>query len=647
MKFVAATLLAVSFLLALVFGAQTAEWSWGPALVALALACGAAAFIKSDRGGLGVGIALLPAAGWILYRGVTSDVADFARADALLLLAVLATATVVAGLRPGARSVPALFAGLAMVSILNLAVGVIQSQSPEFMWPYHHRPTDRVTGFFGHYNYFSCFTYTVGLLLAARGFFAKDHVALRFLFVATALWSSVMVPVSGSRGGTVAMAVGVVVLVACAGVLAWRQGAWWSKVFLILFPLLLVGSAIAGWWMLSKVQEKRATPGQATNSVLLLDNAARLEWVDLALQVGMDHPVAGGGSRSYSWERNRRWDVEEFGQGAENERFVHNELLQLFTDYGAAGVVLVLIPIGWVGWLGFSRLFLGEIGGGGHLDAVAIGVLSAGAAMLTQANFSFIFHLLPSTLLLGLLLGLGALLSPSKDATCASRSARWVVGGLLACGIAWFGVQGTRSLRLVWPVMYGETSLIHSDPEAAAERLERAATMWPGHRMWEEAGHACRVAAAGTESPAAREAWNRRAVANYRAAMPLHPHHPGLALNLANALSELGENELAEQAYLESIELQGGLEAAFRARYYHAKHLYEMWYRRWTDPDERRSGEALWAFRECLALLDESKEQAPWRNEERLALRRQVEEAIAFLEGARVRPVVPDGAISE
>lgn len=643
MKLASAILLTVSFLLALVFGAQTAEWSWGPALVALALACGAAVFIKGEGGGFGVGIAMLPAVVWILYRGATSEVADFARADALLLLAVVATATVVAALRPGARSVPLLFAGLAVISLLNLSMGVIQSQSPEFMWPYHHRPSDRVTGFFGHYNYFSSFTYTVGLLLAARGFFAKDHVALRFLFVTTALWSAVMVPVSGSRGGTVAMAVGSVVLVACAGVLAWRQGAWWSKVFLILFPLLLVGSAVAGWWLLSKVQEERTAPGQRGGTMQLVDNWARLEWIDLALQVGMDHPVTGGGSRAYSWERNRRWEVEEFGQGAENERFVHNELLQLFTDYGAVGVVLVLIPIGWVGWLGLSRLFLGETGGGGHLDAVAVGVLSAGAALLTQANFSFIFHLLPSTLLLGLLLGLGALLPASTEATRASRAGRRVVSGILACGIAWFGFHGTHTLRLVWPVMYAETSLIHTDPEAAVGRLEQAATVWPGHRMLEEAGNACRIAAARAESPSGREAWNRRAVANYRAAMPLHPHHPGLPLNLANTLSELGENPAAEEAYREATELQGGLEAAFRARYFHAKHLYEVWYRRWTDPAERRAGEALWSFREALAMLDESKKQAPWRNEERLQLRDQIEEAIEFLEGARVRAVAPGG----
>ncbi|MCH7227976.1 O-antigen ligase family protein [Haloferula sp. A504] len=635
MKTVSVTLLATSFLLALVFGAQTAEWSWGPAFVALALAVGAGALVRGRGGWNGLAVAMLPAVGWILYRGATSDVMDFARADAMLVLAVVATAWVVSGLRPGNRAIPGLFVGLALVLAINLGVAVAQSQNPDFVWPYNHRPATGATGFFGHYNYFANFTLGVALLLAARGLFSRDHVGLKFLFVTVAVWSGAMVVVSGSRGGTVAMAVGIMALVGCAGVLAWRRKLWWSKIVMVAFPLLLVGGAVAGWALFSKVVEKRGGDGDMAR---LADNSARLEWIDLALRVAGDHPLTGGGSRAFSWERNRHWEVGDFSKGDENERFVHNELLQTVTDYGAVGAVLVLIPIGFVGWLALSRLFLGSEDDSEHLDAVAAGVLAAGAAVLVQANFSFVFHLLPSTMLLGLLFGLGALLMKKGPASCGVCAIG--TGGVLGVCLLWLGVQASRSLHAVWPVIYADPSLLHSNPGAAVDRLEQASRWWSGHRFIEEAGNYSRRAAAAAASDEERQHWNRRAVEFYREAALEHPHHPGLALNAANALSELGRAEEADEAFERAIALQGGLEGAFAARYFHAKHIYGLWHRRWME--ERRSEEALWQFLRVRQLLDEAKEQASWGNPEREEFRKQVEQSIGFLENARVRPRPPE-----
>ncbi len=640
MKFISPIFLAASFLLALVFGAQTAEWSWGPAFLALGLAVVAGIGSRREAGGRAVGLAMLPAAGWILYRGLTSDVMDFARADAMLVLVVLATAWVVSGLRGEERPVSVLFSGLAVVSAINLGIAVVQSQTPEFMWPYHHRPSNAATGFFGHYNYFANYTLGAGLLLAARGFFSRDHFALRFLFISIAFWSAAMVVVSGSRGGTLAMGVGIVVLVGCGAVLAWRGGAWWSKVFLVAFPLLLVGAGFGGWKLMSGVLERRG--GGDLNQ--LADNSARLEWIDLSLRVAGDHPLAGGGSRAFSWERNRHWEVEDMGRRAVNERFVHNELLQTVTDYGAVGAILIILPIGFVGWFALSRLFLGgPRDDDRHMDSVAAGILGAGGAVLVQANFSFVFHLLPSTMLLGLLFGMAAWLPVAKPGRRElGRSTAFVPGLPLAASLLWLGGQATRSLERAWPVLYAESSLVRSDPGRAITRLEDAARFWPGHRFFEEAANHARLAA--LDDPDDRDRWNHRAARLYQQAEPLHPHHPGIALNLANTLSELGRIEEAEKSYERAITLQGGLESAFNARYFYAKHRYELWHHRWTE--ERRSAEALWHFLRVRELLVEAENQGrkmPDRDE----LRKRVDEAIAFLEAARVEPQAPKGGLSE
>lgn len=644
MKKATVILLVAAFALALLFGAQTVAWSWGPAFLALALALGIRAFLPT-RGGLVVGLSILPVFLWVVIRAAGSPVLDPARADVMLAMAIAATALIISGLRPGDRAITGLFAGLALVSLVNLSIGVMQLQDPAFTWPYNGRPSDKATGFFGHYNYFSNFTLGIGLLLAGRGFLHRDHPGLRALFLGTATWSAAMIVISGSRGGTLALGIGVVLLLGCVGALAWRSGAWWSKIFLVAFPLLLILVVGVGVVLLSKVQERRDEGG---GFVALADNSARLEWMELSLKVAAEHPIAGGGSRAYSWERNHHWDVEVFGRGKEAERFVHNELLQTLADYGIVGAVLVLLPIGTVGWLGLSRIFLGGSEESSHLDSLAAGIIAAGGAVLFQANISFVFHLLPTAMLFGLLLGLGALIPPARLPRVWYRWAATAAAGILGFGALWLGAGGSVALHSVWPVLYSQTSLVQIDPEAAAARLDRASRSWPGYRVLQERGHASRIAAAAAlEDPQARKTWNRAAVEAYQAAEAIHPFQPGLALNRANALSELGEAAAADAAYERALDLQGGLEAAFRTRFFYAKHLYSVWYQRWTDPGQRRAAEARWAFEKALGLIAEAERQASWGDPERDALKAQIEKAIAFLEGARVEARAPDGEVTE
>ena len=163
--------------------------------------------------------------------------------------------------------------------------------------------------------------------------------------------------------------------------------------------------------------------------------------------------------------------------------------------------------------------------------------------------------------------------------------------------------------------------------------------------MLEEAGDFSRIAAAGATDPASRRALNRRAVDCYGRAIAWHPRDPGLELNRANAFSDLGEAGAAERGYRRAIELQGGLEAAFQVRYYYAGHLARLWHARWhdrrSDPSPRRVEEALWQFEKAVALLDEAKAESLWELKPQRELRRQLEESIAFLRGARVEPRPP------
>ena len=636
MRSLSVILLLLAFALALVFGAQAESWSWGPALLALSAAVAAGLAGAPARGrGLLVGVPLVVAAAWILLRCFQSPVLEFARSDALLVLSLLAVAWVVSGLEPGGGRMRWLHFGLALTVLGNLVVAAVQVANPEFTWPYAARPTDKPTGFFGHYNYFANYVGTAGLLLLGRALLSRDPAALRVGYGALFAGAAVMIWQAESRGGLLTLGIGGFVGVVGCGLVAWRRKSRWLPALVIVAPLLLVASGLLGMDVLRGVQERRFTQGDLVDMV---DNTSRLEWMDLALRVSQDHPLLGGGSRSYSWERNHHWDPEDFGPGIDNERFVHNELLQLATDYGWLGALLVLLALFALCWSPFSGLVLGAREGreGRDSDALNVGVLAASVATLAQANVSFVFHLLPGVLMLGLLFGL-ALAGRQAGGVAARAWPRRVAGALVLVPLAGFGWNASRALHQLWPVFYAQRPLWVDAPETAMRRLESASRVWPGFRVLQERANIARSVSAKPGLPADEVGrWNEEAVEAYRLAAERHPYHPGLALNLANAASELGQDEEAEHWYGRAAELEGGLEPAFRARFCHAAHVTGRADALWR---QRRPSEALAGFRRALGLLDESDALTPayLRKEDSVPLRKKLEDTVRFLEAAGIR----------
>lgn len=639
------TAVILSVLLSLVFGAHTAEWSWGPALSILAVSVIISGFIRSGGGRWNiVFFSMLPAVAWIVFRSFQSPVYDCARSDLLLLLAMTATAIAVYAVARDPRCLSLMYLGLSLVSLLNIAIAIIQSQNPEFIWPYNNKPIYGLTGFFGHYNYFANFTLGVALMLCARALFGNDRLFLRGFYLIICAISLAIVVMSGSRGGALAFGVGILILIIAAGLVAWRRNLWWSKWVLLLMPIILIGATVGGWGLVKKVNAQRTQDGGVER---MFDNSARLQWIDLAIQVAKDHPISGGGSRSYSWERNAHWDTREFGPGTENERFVHNELIQAITDYGLVGAVLVIIPIFITGGLAITALVLADKNDNANTDPVAAGVMAAGAGILVQANFSFVFHLLPSTLLLGALLGLGALLH-RKNSNNKSSIIPICASAIIAAPLCYFGIQGSRVLYLVWPVIYGEQYLAATQPEEAIDRLSKACQIWPGHRLWQIKGDQALIGASKTDSENLRRNLNAEAISSYQEAARFHPYEPGLALNMGNAYINLGKYDEAAHWLRKAVELQGGLEAAYKARYYLGICYYEHGYDEWTNSQKRRPEFALWYFLRAQTTMEEAIRQASHkRDPDYDVLLDRINKSIAILKAGKVLPVAPDSAIND
>ena len=627
-----------SFGLACLFGAQAASWSWGPSLIGLGMAVAAGLLVRPSVGvSRWCWITGFLTVVWILWRAYTSEVVDFARSDSLLVLALISvwwTVVTVGAYKPASRT---LFVGLGLVLWANVLVALVQWKNPGFAWPYGSRPVSEPTGFFGQYNYFANFIVALSIVSLSRACFAKDSSLVRWFHALTFLLGVVGVWLSGSRGGALALGGGILFFVLSSAIIGWRNRSRFAPLILIALPGCLVGLLVGGWIFLRGILDRRNLEGAALD---MADNSSRLEWIQLAFTCIGEHPFVGGGARSFSWEKNSVWDLEVLQPNGHSEPFVHNEALQLLTDYGWVGFGLIFFVMCAAFWHSLRQIFLGSSSDRQtDADSMAVGALAAGAAVLLQSNLSFVFHLLPGVMILGLILGMAVLSADRQPRVGGTKVPRVGVGSVLCVCCLYFGFRGSQALRYSWPMLYGKLGEDRLPAVEADWRFEQASRLWPGYAFLEYRGnHANAVASTGDV-----ESWLKQAILSYETALTQHPYHPGMAVNLANSLGVLGRNEEAERWFRKAIELQGGLEGAYKARFCYARFLYTLWYDRWTN--ERRSSEALGEFRQALRLLDEAESSGGWWiKRDVVSLREEVQRSVDFLEGAGIgaEPVIED-----
>lgn len=647
---------AMAMALAVILGGQTLDYTWGPALLALAgalLALLPQGWRMERRGALAwiPAVFLALAAAWIFWRCSGSPVREYARSDALLLAGLL-SAFLWGFVAPAERSAVRIGIGsLALVGAVNLAIGLIQMRQPDFAWPFAGRPSLFPSGLFGHYNHLADFSLVSAALLSARFFFARDSVVERVVQLGGALANVACVLISQSRGGMISLCVAAVTLIALVALVAWRDKAKHRGILAIAavaMPLIAAAVAVP---VLSGFQESRGIENRTIET--FADNKSRLQFIGLAIDATGNHPLEGGGSRSFGWQKYAAWKPSEAGMIAANDDFVHNELLQVATDYGWVGAGLVGLAVIATVLCGITGILGAESGPSRRAkDAWACGGLAAMAGTLVHSNFSFVTHTLPGALYLGLAIGCAL---PRKGGEVDFRLgpsfmgiAATVTSLVLAVGLVFVGAKGSMAYRELWPVFFNKERLGAVAPGLALDHIRKAQQIWPGADLAGSAAHLARdVSQRRNTLDTERHGWLTEAEGLYAEAVGLNPLDPEWAVNRANILSQLGKNDEAEAEFERAVRLEGGMEGNFRARYYYARHLYSRWYQAWTKPGEadaedreRRASQALAGFLHARELLQEAATMTElWvRGKEESELIKGLEETISFLEGGQVVP---------
>ena len=554
--------------LAVLIGPQTRAWTWGPALLALGLAVLAAfpAFWRRGRGPSDFPLMALATltAGWFAWRAWVSPVAELGQADLLLLCGAAGTYLVMHGIAGHTAAGRVFLWGLAAVLAASLWVVAMQVIDPAYSPLFGSRPAEKmVTGFFAHYNYAANFLIASSLLLAAAGLLGRHATATRVVWLLLAAAGLAGVYFTQSRGGILGAAAGCSVLAAMALVVAKRTGSRWFAPAVVAVPLIGAGVAaflIFGW-------EQRS--GGDTHK--LLDNDIRLYLLGIAASCISLHPLTGGGSRSFSWECFSLIDNRVIRHGGNRPEMVHNELIQAASDYGLIGAGLLVVLLAVLMMAALLRIsFEDRPREADSRDAWRAGGLAAAAGMLVQSCFSFVFHLIPGAILLGICMGRMSRTAPHTGAAAGTRFLFTLASLACAAVLLPAGWTGSRVTSILWPSYFSKTpdTLFENRIVALDEAIAihpTAELLGDRARLHQQAANA-QAGSAGFKLPA------ELAVGDYAAAERLHPFEPSFPVNRGNLLSMLGRDEQAEAAYARGIRLQGGMEPGFRGHFSLACH---------------------------------------------------------------------------
>ncbi|MFU8892742.1 MAG: O-antigen ligase family protein [Luteolibacter sp.] len=623
----ASAFLVLSLWLAVVVGPQMRTWPWGPALIALAaaLGCAAIAAIRAKRPLLDPGTLTLGGGitGWFAWRAWTSPVAELAHADLLLLGAAVGGFLVVRSIAHDRKAESVFLWGMAALLAASLGMIFLQLNDPGFS-QFRSIPSGWASGFYAHYNEGANFLIGAGFLLLGGAIFGRQHKAVRLLWLLIAILSLAAVWFTRSRGAIFGVIVGLAALTALILVIGSKRKAGWFAPAMIAFPVVLLASGFAlvfGW---EKIQRVRSDGNQGV--VQMMDNTSRLRNYSLTYDAIMLSPMVGSGSRSYSWTSFQVWRPKEHGLGGTLPEQTHNEILQAATDYGLLGAGGILTLLAWLTLCGIWHSKFDEENlkkTSVSADALRLGGMAALAGMLVQSSFSFVFHLMPGAMLLGIALGrLASPGSPTAPTPRLGRTGQFAVAILalaIAAAILAPGIAGTRATLALIPV-YHPIGPVPDRNERLA-RFTRAINAWPQSDL-----HLSRAMIHHGRLLDGENAALEPALSDYLAAARHNPKFPAHFVNAANLHSLAEEAEQAEALYRKAIELQGNMEPAFRAHFHLASHQLRV------GSVLLRAGNpaaAVAAMESALANIHELEKKSAWLSQDARDLRNTVHLALA------------------
>tara|TARA_B100001057_G_scaffold500991_1_gene619525 strand:+ start:8355 stop:10571 length:2217 start_codon:yes stop_codon:yes gene_type:complete len=517
-------------------------------------------------------------AGYLVGRALMGGPEGLAVHDVALVLSAIGIYLSVTSTGRGVRGFWIIL--LAILVALNVGLAISQSvlESPFYFWQPGGSDESHAIGLFAHYNAFASFLNGTIFFFLSYTFFGRN-VAARWACALLSLGLIVTLVMSQSRGGWLSFVVGGSLWMVLLILFLKQRRSKLLGIISIAVVLLGVGGIVSSVWVVQRITEKRVEKYEENTGRKVeakVSDGGRVAFQQMGFEIFLDSPVVGGGARAFSYRALEKWDPDTLELWMGDPEFAHNEFIQLLSDYGLVGFVLVLALLFIHGILGVINL-VSEDDRDSGLSIWQLGAAGGLVAMLCQSYFSFIFHFPACVVLCAFQLAI--LASQSKEKPKNRPVFRFTelvigIGGLgVAAALAFLGINFFKGYLLskeaVQKLMAAESV---EDVFTGLETLEKA-----GDRSWDPKSFEIVARRAMLEAntalqgndPAVAEKFNLRAKAAFERSLELNPNFSAALAGLPRVEDALGNHAAAEEGHQKAMKLIWAREIKLRP-YFHA-----------------------------------------------------------------------------
>ena len=507
--------------------------------------------------------------------------------------------------------------------LLQLKGGGGYSLSIYFSGSSRATPT-HINGMYGYYGSFANFAVIAGFLCLSLGVWGRYGHGLRILIALLGMLALGLALWSQSRSAALSSCAALVVFITLVYISLEQQGgivkAWMRRVLVSLSVLVCALVVFGGIWVFGQ---------RGVNSLgMIFDSGVRVPLWAMAAEQWADNMILGAGSRSFSYECFTYWS-DGLNSGELSPEFVRNEYLQLLTDYGLIGFILIITLL-------FSHLVLGlrqvwrlseKVGENGlrcgsNAMALAIAGSCGIVAMAVHICFDYPTHLLPN-LLLVICCAVWILPLPLMSHTDsgnelavklrASSTCRFMAVMLSILGVGAIGLGGQQlwaGLPLIKNKIAKETGAWKPEKVDHAvwiPAFKKSLVRAPQWRRYGRLGTLHYTAAMRAASLEDKERLMNLAIDSYLASLERNPYNLVAKLNLADLYVEQKQWFKADGLYTEMSEFARARERRFR--------VHKKWgdmHLRWASDlmEKQASNEVEIHFAEAKRLYNASYDYA-------------------------------------
>lgn len=341
----------------------------------------------------------------------------------------------------------------------------------------------------------------------------------------------------------------------------WRDRIHWGRIVAVGVALVVLAGVV---WKLAPTRiltsitsaDKR---GNAALGVRDWTLNSRVHLWRTAVALARESPVVGTGIGSWQWLSLKHKHVRV----PSHPDYAHNEYLNLLSDYGAIGFVLML----WV-FVGFFRQVrrLHDERVPSDERSFAVGAAVGVAAVLVHALFDFNFHIPGLAFMLAIVMGGATAMEDPGGKFPRVPMAKWAQYSLGAGLLAVCALLGWQFSKVALAARYtrqgndAKHDYFHIDPAIPMRLYRRAIEADPRAPMahW-KAGDVRRQQAQwrlGADKKSERAELARQAAVLYATALRLNPYLTDVHLRAAAADELAGNDAGALEKYRRAVELE-------------------------------------------------------------------------------------------